>query len=569
MDLGAHSLAVKTKGGLTSLGGFFLCLAAAFVFVLPVLRLLWTSLHSGGGFSLEAYRDILGRPATWKASGNSLYIGLASTLGAMALGLGLSWLTAYTDIRFTKAIWFLTFLPYILPSYSIALAWRIFCSPNSAVAALVSRLPGAPAMPSMYSYGGVIFVHIVSAFSPVFLLMSAALQRVPQDMEWAARAAGVKSLSIFWRINVPLIAPSFISAAFLTFLSVIDNFGIPAILGIPAGIQVLPTYIYEQIAGLGSSVFSRAAVLSLILIAMSFLGFAAQKLLLRKPWTLEAVRPEKTIRVSLGKARTPLSALLVFLLLFLSVIPVFSMTGTALKKAMGLPFQAGNITLNNFVFVLLSNAKSRRAMANSLGLAAFTAALCVILGTALAVGLVKRKSRWPAIIEAMIQIPYSIPGIVLSLCMILFWLQPLPGVFPGVYGTVKILFIVYLTRFLVVQSKASFSAIAGFDPGLEDAVRSSGSSALWGWVRIILPLLLPGIISGAVMVFTGVLTELTLSSLLWSAGAETIGTTILNFEQAGTLKYSSALSSVVCVLVILLFALSRIPGSGKTKTTLK
>jgi iron(III) transport system permease protein len=566
VDPGAHSLAVKTKGGLTNLGGFFLCLAAAFVFVLPVLRLLWTSLHSGGGFSLEAYRDILGRPATWKASGNSLYIGLASTLGAMVLGLGLSWLVAYTDIRFTKAIWFLTFLPYILPSYSIALAWRLFCSPNGAVAALVYRLPGAPAMPSMYSYGGIIFVHIVSAFSPVFLLMSAALQRVPQDMEWAARAAGVKSLSIFWRINVPLIAPSFISAAFLTFLSVIDNFGIPAILGIPAGIQVLPTYIYEQIAGLGSSVFSRAAVLSLILIAMSFLGFAAQKLLLRKPWTLEAVRPEKTVRVSLGKARTPLSVLIVFLLLFLSVIPVFSMTGTALKKAMGLPFQAGNITLNNFVFVLLTNAKSRRAMANSLGLAAFTAAVCMILGTALAVGLAKRKSRWPAIIEAMIQIPYSIPGIVLSLCMILFWLQPLPGVFPGVYGTVKILFIVYLTRFLVVQSKASFSAIAGFDPGLEDAVRSSGCSPLWGWVRIILPLLLPGIISGAVMVFTGVLTELTLSSLIWSAGAETIGTTILNFEQAGTLKYSSALSSAVCVLVILLFVLSRLPGSDKTKT---
>jgi iron(III) transport system permease protein len=566
VDLGTYSLAFKTKSGLKILGGFFLCLAAAFVFVLPVLRLLWTSLYFNGGFSAEAYRDILGRPATWKAAGNSLSIGLAATSGAMALGLGLSWLTVYTDIRFTKAIWFLSFLPYILPSYSIALAWRLFCSPNGAAAALVRRLPGAPLMPSMYSYGGIIFVHIISAFSPVFLLMSAALQRVPQDMEWAARAAGAKSFSIFWRVNVPLIAPSFISAAFLTFLSVIDNFGIPAILGIPAGIQVLPTYIYEQIAGLGSSVFSRAAVLSLILIAMSFLAFGAQKILIRKPWDLEAVRPEKTVRVSLGKARTPLSVLIVFLLLFISVIPVFSMTGTALKKAMGLPFQAGNITLDNFAFVLQSNAKSRRAMVNSLGLAAFTTAVCIVLGTVLAVGLAKRKSRWPVIIEAMIQVPYSIPGIVLSLCMILFWLQPLPGIFPGVYGTVKILFIVYFTRFLVVQSKASFSAVAGFDPGLEDAARSSGSSPLWGWVRIILPLLLPGIISGAVMVFIGVLTELTLSSLLWSAGSETIGATVLNFEQAGTLKYSSALSSVVCILVILLFVFSRLPGSGKTKT---
>jgi iron(III) transport system permease protein len=299
---------------------------------------------------------------------------------------------------------------------------------------------------------------------------------------------------------------------------------------------------------------------------MSLLGLVVQKLLIRKPWEIEAVRPEKSVRISLGKLRTPVSVLILCLLIVLSIIPVFSMTGTALKKAMGLPLRPGNITLNNFAFVLLENAKSRRAMMNSFGLAVFTAAVCMVLGTLLAVGLVKRKSPWPVLVEAMIQSPYSVPGIVLSLSMILFWLQPLPGFFPGFYGSMKILFIVYFTRFFVVQSKASFSAIAGFDPGLEDAVRSSGCSPLVGWVRIILPLLLPGILGGAVMVFIGVLTELTLSSLLWAAGSETIGTTILNFEQAGTLKYSSALSSAVCLLVILFFCLSRLSGRNKTVT---
>jgi iron(III) transport system permease protein len=566
MYAGTHTGPCQTKSRFITLGGILVCLAAAFFFVMPIARLLWTSVSSGGKFDLGAYPDVLGRAATWKAAGNTLYIGFLSTLGALALGIGLSWLVVYTDIRFTGAIWFLSFLPYILPSYSIALAWRLFCSPNGLMAAVISRFPGSPAMPVMYSYGGIIFVHIVSAFSPVFLLMTAALRRIPQDMEWAARAAGVKPFSIFLRINLPMIAPSFISAGVLTFISVIDNFGIPAILGIPAGIRVLPTYIYEQIAGLGSSVFSRAAVLSLLLVVMSLLGLGIQKLLIRKPWDFEAVKPEKSVRVFLGKTRTPVSIVILCLLVFLSIIPVFSMTGTALKKAMGLPFKPGNITLKNFAFVLLENAKSRRAMMNSLGLAVFTALVCMILGTLLAVGLAKRKSPWPAFIEVMIQIPYSIPGIVLSLSMILFWLQPLPGFFPGVYGSMKILFIVYFTRFLVVQSKASFSAIAGFDPELEEAVRSSGCSPLVGWVRIILPLVLSGILSGAVMVFIGVLTELTLSSLLWAARSETIGTTILNFEQAGTLKYSSALSSAVCLLVILLFCLSRLSGRRKTIT---
>jgi iron(III) transport system permease protein len=160
----------------------------------------------------------------------------------------------------------------------------------------------------------------------------------------------------------------------------------------------------------------------------------------------------------------------------------------------------------------------------------------------------------------MVQIPYSMPGIVLSLCMILFWMQPLPGVFPGFYGTYRILLIVYVTRFLIVQSKASYTAIAGFDRDLRDSARISGSSAFTCWRRIVLPLLWPAILSGAIMVFIGIFTELTLSSLLWSAGSETIGSVILNFEQSGAIQYSSALSTVVCLSVTALFLLSALTG---------
>ncbi|MDR1625915.1 MAG: iron ABC transporter permease [Spirochaetia bacterium] len=558
----------RTKRGLktnTLLWGA-LALAAGFVFILPVLRLVQTSFIAEGQFSLEAYGNVLARPATWRAVGNSLFIGITSTLGAFTLGTALAWLAAYTDIMFAGAIRFLAFLPYILPSYSMALAWRLFCAPGGAAAAVFALLPGSPAPPNIYGYGGIIFLHILTSFPPVFLLMASALRRVPRDMEWAARTAGVKSFRVFWHINLPLIAPACMGAATLGFLSIIDNFGIPAILGIPAGIPVLPTYIYEQIAGLGSAVFPQAAVLSLLLIAMSLPGPLLQKLLFRPSTDIEAVLPDTSPRVFLGKLRLPVSLCAVGLLFFLSVIPVCFMAGTALKQAMGLPLSADNFTLKNFSFVLLENLKSRRAIFNSAWLAAACALLCVAAGTALAVSLAKRKSPWPRIVETMIQIPYSVPGIVLSLCMILFWMQPLPGFFPGVYGSSKILLIVYLTRFLVVQTKASYSAVAGFDRGLEEAAQASGASALTGWIKIILPLLLPGILSGAIMVCTGVLTELTLSSLLWSAGSETIGAAILNFEQAGALKYSSALSSVVCLAVILLFFLSQLPGRYKLKS---
>ena len=539
---------------------------AAFIFVIPVLRLLQTSVVSDGALTLDAYRYILNRPATWRATLNSVFISVTSTFGALIVGTMLAWLVAYTDLRFVGCIRFLAFLPFILPSYGIALAWRLFLSPNGAIAGLFAMLPGSPSPPGMYGYGGIIFMHITTTFPPVFLLMTAALQRVPRDIEWAARASGLGNARVFFKINLPVLAPAFVSAGAIAFLSIIDNFGIPAILGLPAGIRVLPTYIYEQIAGMGRSAFARGAALSVLLIALSLAVPLMQKLLVRAPAAMDAVRPEHGVRVSLRGARTPVSLILLVLLASLSVVPVFSMAGISLKQAMGLPLSAENFTFENFAFVLFENVKSRRAIVNSLSMAFVCTVLCMIIGTFLAVKLADGRSRWPRIVEAMIQIPYSVPGIVLSLCMILFWMQPLPGWFPNVYGTYKILLIVYITRFLFVQTKAGYSAIAGFDRHLQEAARACGSSPLSGWLKVILPLLIPGILSGAVMVFVGVLTELTLSSLLWSSGSETIGTVILSYEQAGTLKYSSAMSSIVCILVIVLFFLSRLPGIVQSRT---
>jgi iron(III) transport system permease protein len=187
----------------------------------------------------------------------------------------------------------------------------------------------------------------------------------------------------------------------------------------------------------------------------------------------------------------------------------------------------------------------------------------MIFGTILGAAVARGRSRIPKLIEAMVQIPYSIPGIVLSLCMIMFWMQPLPGVFPRFYGTYKILLIVYITRFFVVQSKASYAALASFDHNLWDSARVSGASILACWKRIVLPIAWPEILSGATMVFIGIFTELTLSSLLWSVGSETIGSVILDLEQSGATQYSSALSTVVCVIVTALFLISKLPSSGR------
>lgn len=148
-------------------------------------------------------------------------------------------------------------------------------------------------------------------------------------------------------------------------------------------------------------------------------------------------------------------------------------------------------------------------------------------------------------LEGFVGLPYALPGMVLGLAMIFMWLEPLPGWNPGIYGTIGILLIAYITRFMVLQVRGSFTAMAQVDPSMEEAAHLFGANAFVKWRRILTPLLLPGVVSGAFLVFLTALTELTVSSLLWSSGSETIGLVIFNFEQAGYSTHSTAFSMVI------------------------
>jgi len=156
-------------------------------------------------------------------------------------------------------------------------------------------------------------------------------------------------------------------------------------------------------------------------------------------------------------------------------------------------------------------------------------------------------------LEMIIGIPYALPGTVLALAMIFAWMEPIPGWNPGIYGSIMILLIAYVTRFLILQVRGSITAFMQVDSSIEEAARVSGSNGFFKWKKVLLPLIIPGVISGALLVFLTALTELTVSSLLWSSGTETIGLVIFNFEQAGYSTYSTAFSCIVVLFILLAF----------------
>ncbi|MCI2252786.1 iron ABC transporter permease [Domibacillus sp. PGB-M46] len=526
------------------------------VFVVPVFRLLLLSVLDKGAWSSAHYESIWKETATWTAVRNTLYTTAGSTILSLVLGVSMAWIMAYVHLRGKRWMQLFIFLPFIIPSYITTLAWIQFLGKSGPVFSLFGWAP------NLYSMGGIIFLLGVSHYPLVYLFTVDVFRKIPRELEDAARTSGAGRKHVLLKVVLPLALPGIAGGGLLAFLTNLDNFGIPAFLGIPANIRVLSTYIYEQIAGFGPSSFARAAVLSVLLGAIALAGTFLQWLLLKKSRVTETVVRDTNPRIYL--APRPQQLLEAGIWLFLgvtSLVPFLAMGALSLIKAYGLPFRPENLSLENYYYVFLEDAKTGSALWNSVWLAVFTMGICLVAGTALAYLRYRGDSFLAKWMELFVTVPYALPGTVLALCMIFAWMQPIPGWNPGLYGSVWILLIAYVTRFFVLQVRGSYTALLQVDPSMEEAAKVSGAYGWVKWRRILLPLLFPGLAGGALLVFLMVLTELTVSSLLWSTGSETIGVVIFNYEQAGYTTYSTAFASVLVLAILaggLLFtALSR------------
>ncbi|TWT25242.1 iron ABC transporter permease [Planomicrobium sp. CPCC 101110] len=527
-------------------------LAVFLLFLLPVLRLIWLSFVNEGSLTFGYYSEILREQATWATVRNTLVIVMGSTILALVLGVAFSWIVAYVQIRGKRAMQLFIFLPFIIPSYITTLAWTQFFGGAGPVAAILALLPGNLQVPNLYSIGGIILLLGLSHYPLVFLFTVNVFRKIPRDLEEAAATSGLSKKQTLRKVVLPLALPGIASGGLIAFLSNLDNFGIPAFLGTPSNIRVLSTYIYEQVVGFGPEAFSRAAVLSVMLGVIALFGTLLQWFLLRRSRVTETVRGDMSPRIFLKPVRQTLLEIgLWTFLLVTSLMPLVAMGALSLISAYGVPFEWGNLSLKNYEYVFFTDMKPLAALSNSLGLAIVTMAICLVLGTLFACLRFKFPGWSTKTAELFITIPYALPGTVFALCMIFMWMEPVPGWNPGIYGTALILFIAYATRFMVLQIRGSYTALLQIDPSMDEAARISGATGWVRWRKVLLPLLFPGILSGALLVFLMALTELTVSSLLWSSGTETVGVVIFGYEQAGYSTYSTAFSTVLVLGILL------------------
>lgn len=516
------------------------------IFIAPLIRLFIMSLHGEAGYGLENYIQLFKEGRTKYAIINTILIGILATLISLVFGSLFAVLTAYTNIKRKRIIEMLVVLPFVIPSYIITIAWTGLLQKNGVINQfLVNAGLGEI---NLYSIQGITFMLGVCNIPIVYLNVKSMLNRIPQDLEWACKASGYNSWQTFLKINFVQARPAIISAGILAFLATIDNFSIPAFLGISSSVPVLSTYIYEKAISFGPSAFNDAASLSVIISIIAFGAIICEKIFNKKTSHLKSIKEDNSIRITFSNTYRRIIEWIILLgLIIFNIVPILSMVSISLQRSYGLGFNLTNITFNNYIEVI-SNRSVQKAILTSINLAIITCVICIIVGTFIAYLKIRKNNKAMAIIEKCSSFTYAIPGIVLALAMIFHWVEPIPGFRPNVYGTINILIIAYVTRYLIIQIKGSTIAMLTVEPSLEEAALASGSNKTRMWINIIVPLLIKPVLSSTFLIFMLSMTELTLSSMLSAAGTKTIGLTVFSFQQSGDYILSTTMSTIIIAL---------------------
>ncbi|PJC87025.1 iron ABC transporter permease [Vibrio sp. HA2012] len=534
--------------------------------VLPSLQLFITSLSDISDGGQSSLWRMLSQSSTWKALWHSFYTSSLAMLLSLLIGGTLAFLIALTNIGY-KSLWaFLFMLPMMIPPQVMALCWIQLFGPSSTILKSLGMAPALGSSNPIYSAEGIAFLLGIQHAPLVFLALRTQLIALPKEQIEAARLCGASNRHLMSDIILPLCYPALLAAAALAFVSALGNFGIAAMIGIPISYLVLPTLIYQQMANFGTSVLNDVASLSILMAILAYLIVYLQNKA-QQASSLHLIGGSgQTLFIPLGQYRKAAELALALLLFIILILPLLALIFSSLIPTMGVPLNWQTLTFEAYATVFSKQSATYTALINSLLLSVSAAVtlmgICVVLAY-LATRYAGKKSQ---LLISMIDIPFTLPGIVLAIACILLFARPLPWLGWSLYGSLAIIFIAYLARFMAVCFKPVFTQMKQIDPSMEEAAQLSGASLLVRLKDIIFPLLTPSAFAGALLVFLTAVNELTVSALLWSAGTETLGVVIFNLDESGNKVLASAVSVLVVFLVAivmwLLNSLSRFLPKG-------
>lgn len=526
---------------------------------LPFLRLLLAALMPGGRFAPDVAFEAVASRSAVAATLHTLDTALCSTLGALILGTLVALVLGVTDVRGKRPLAFGFVFSMMIAPQVAALAFLSLLAPNSPLLALVGLAPPPGTPNPLLGRGGIILVMALHHAPLVAMTVWSGLRSIPHSLVEAAQMEGAGPATVTTRIILPVLRPQLAAAALVAFVAGIGNFGIPALLGLPANYLTLPTLIYRRLSSFGPESLPESAALA-VLVGLVAMGGVLSGMLLsrRQNGKVEIERPLEPYW-RLGNMRSFATAALWLVLLLKLGLPLLALLCDALTPALGVPLSWQSLTLDKFAEVLLRQSVTIRAFRNSFGFAAVAGIVLALSSIAFAYGLERRLGKLRRAVELIVELPYALPGVVLAIACILLFLKPLPLVGVSIYGTPFIILFAYMARFLPLALKAPVAAMAQIEAHHEEAARLDGAGT-WQMLRyVVAPILAPAAAISALMVFLVAFNELTVSALLWSSGTETLGVVLFSLKEAGLAGEAAAIAiSASAVILVAMLGLDLI-----------
>ena len=535
------------------------CVAlAVYLGAVPLGFLVWQSFLTpqsaarAARFTLGNYRTAYLSPETWLLFWSSVKFAMGAGGLAFVLGTLLAWMNERTNTPFKGLFFALSVIPLVVPGVLFTVAWILLGSPEIGLVNLVLRglFETDATFINVYSLPGMMWVDGLH-YSPVaFLLMTAAFRAMDPALEESALMSGAGVLQVVRRVTLPLVWPAVFATLLILFVRAIESFEVPALLGLPVGIQVFTSAIYEAMHRYPART-GLASAYAVTLLLLTSVGVYFQSRLSARgsryaTVTGKGFRPRA---LDVGRWRYLTTAIFLLYFLLIVVLPFLVLLWSSLQPFYAVPSMAAlkRLTLDPYRHVL-DYPNLGASVWNSLFLGVGAATLIMLVSSVICWIVVKTRlpGRW--LLDNVASLPMVFPGIVLGLSIMVVYLY-LPI---GVYGTLWIMLIAYVTRFMPYGLRYNTTAMLQIHRELEESAAMSGAS--WGttFVRIILPLLKPGLLAGWIYIVIVSVRELSSSILLYSPGNEVVSITIWELWENGQYVELSALG---VMLILGLFVL--------------
>lgn len=509
-------------------------------FIYPVSKIFVNSVIDSetGKLSLSAFKKFFSREYYTVTILNSFKVTLAATLITMVTGTLMAYIMKTVSIKGKAIVDMIVIVSILSPPFIGAYSWIILLGRAGIITKFLKTI--GISFPGIYGFSGILLVFVVKMTPLMYLFVSGALKKMDSSLIECAEGMGCKGIRKMRRIILPLILPTILSSAFLVFMRIFCDFGTPMLIG--EGYRTIPVLIYNSFIGEMNQDYAFASAMSVIVVFFSVIIFALQQLFASRTTiemsSLRPIQPEKK------KGFYNIAChIFTYLVALLASLPLVVVVVQSFKKTDGI------IYYNEFSLTSYLKAFSQcgRAIFNTFFYSILAMVFILVIGVLFSYVTVRRPSKVTKTMDAITTLPYIIPGSIMGISLILgFNHKPIV-----LTGTALIMIVAYIIRRMPYTIRSSSAILRQIDPALEEAASSLGADKSRAFWKVTFPVMIPGVLSGALMSWMSIITELSSTVLLYTTRTQTLSIAIYQEVIRGNEGVACALSSILLLTTII------------------